>query len=330
MKNTILIVSISASTVALISACNGGPPKNPAPHDCETAQICAEIITTNDNSCTTSFGYSSTKAFALLNNHPSRKIYVTYEESVRHINSVAKDEKALKMVSVDPGKTATLGCWRTKGSLSEQYNEWSYTVPSACFANECPAPPVNKPVDTRDPKDDCRMLCDRDDPSCLKTVITGNSPIEKAIKSNLYKLTDSILKSALPSSIDLSPIVNLSNSFTGSNSCWRSDLAIDKPDPISSRFTNTGATCRVGFEAYDPRISSMEISFQGDWLGRFEKNAGTFTFTSDDEGHAPLMSLLKKDGVREYEPVTLINGSKGEITFTGAKYYCARVEWSGD
>lgn len=329
MNSSLLKLSIGASTSVLILACHPRPTP-PEAHLCETADICAEIITRNDNSCSIPFNYSNTRSFSYYNNNPNRKIYASYDETVRHLNSNKKDETTPRMVSIDPGKTATLGCWRTKGALSEQFDEWSYTPRGACYANECPAPPVTKPIDTRDPKDDCEKLCDRDDPSCLKTDIKGNSPEEIVIRSSLTDLTKAFLQSTPPTNVDVSPLIKLSNAFTGTNNCWRSDLLIDKPDPISSKFSNTGTTCRVGFGTQDPRVSSIEISFQGDWLGRFEKTGGKYTLNADDESHAPILSVLKPHGIWEYDPVILVNGSRGKMTFTGAKYYCSQLNWSFD
>lgn len=311
---------------AILSAC----AQPPEAKDCESAELCSEVVTTTDPMCKTPFNYSSDKFFTVWNRHPNRKIYVTYEAYVRHISTTAPDEKILKMVAVNPRETEPLGCWRTKGILSENFDQWSYTLMTSCFANECPSPPVSKPSETRDPKATCEELCARDDASCLKSEISTPPPLMPKLRSVLYRFTSANLNNQLPTNVAMEPIVELANAYTNTNSCWRGDIELGAPSPISSAFRNSGSTCRVPFTTSDPRAPGLEVAFPGDWTGRFERTKATYTYVSSDAAHSPLMSIAKKDGSIVHETVSKITGEQGLMTFSGSKYYCGQVFWRGD
>ena len=201
---------------------------------------------------------------------------------------------------------------------------------TSCFANECPSPPVSKPSETRDPKATCEELCARDDASCLKSEISTPPPLMPKLRSVLYRFTSANLNNQLPTNVAMEPIVELANAYTNTNSCWRGDIELGAPSPISSAFRNSGSTCRVPFTTSDPRAPGLEVAFPGDWTGRFERTKATYTYVSSDAAHSPLMSIAKKDGSIVHETVSKITGEQGLMTFSGSKYYCGQVFWRGD
>lgn len=318
---------IAIGSAAILTACQ---TRITEPKDCESAQLCAEVVTMIDPSCKVPLHYSSDKIFAMHNRHPNRKLYVTYEAYVRHVSSVKPDEKVIKMVAVDPRKTETLGCWRTKGVLHDNFDEWSYTITTACFANECPSPPISKPSETREPGAKCEELCARDDASCLKSEIGAPAPIGPKIRSALYRFTSAHLNNPLPTSINMEPITELANAFTQTNSCWRGNIEIGASSPITSAFRNSGSACRIPFDTSDPRAPGLEVAFQGDWTGQFERTKLSYKYVSSDEAHSPMMSIEKRDGKVVHEAITTITGEQGLMTFTGSKYYCGQIYWRGD
>jgi len=129
----ILVIAIIALAIPLEACAPVGTPATPTPI-CQSAMACAQVVTFTDNSCPLAFPnpsspYANSNHFDMLNNHPQKKIMVHYEERVRHLNSLRSDEHLAKWVAVAPGQTAPLGCQRTPGLTSDQYDDWAYTVP---------------------------------------------------------------------------------------------------------------------------------------------------------------------------------------------------------
>ncbi len=309
-------------------------PTPPPPVVCESAQVCAVQRTTQDKDCKFQGPGSSDLFYIVQNEHPQRKIYATYMATVRHLNSNRPPESSYGSVSADPNKTGTLGCQRTKGVLAEQFDEWSFTIVSACFANECPSPPMKNPDKTRDPRKTCEELCDEDDQSCLKYTLNGSAPIERRVKSSLDQLNRSLISVQPPASVHVDPLVAVSNAYTGSNQCSRTDLVFSSPNSAGEpSFYNTGSSCPIGVSLSDPRVSAFEISFPGDLSGNAQlSNGQSYSLVPTDDNHSPKLLITEKaSGSRVEEPILLWKGrSSSTMTFTGKKYYCAQLKWEGD
>jgi hypothetical protein len=261
----------------------------------------------------------------MSNKNPSRKIFVTYEERVRHLNQLKRDETATKMAGIDPNAKVPLGCERTVApdypEDNERYDEWVYTKIAACFADQCPSSAPNKPVHERDPRATCERLCAANDPSCLKYSIPNSDPLAGV----LGRFNDDMINANPPTPVRLSALVNLSNAYTGTDECYRTDLTLGRGTPIS--ISNSGSSCPIGVALPNPNVSALELTLPGDLTGSMTHiPAIAFSVDTTDDTHSPTMYLTEQ--VQQvYEPVFRVTGTPTRIAFWGKKYYCAQLDW---
>lgn len=325
--NALCIVLLLTTQSFALVGCTRNVPKPAPARICASAMECMAVESRVDNSCKLPFGGSNSILYAATNIHPSRKIYATYEEKVRHLNSTRPDEKVSKMVAVETRTIEPLGCARTKGLIGDQIDEWSYTITAACFANECPSPPIAKPSANRDPRLSCEQLCERDDKSCLKVRI---DPMDTSVSQKLDVFSRDLMSAIPPQRVKMSELIFLSNAYTGSSICVRGELELAGSGTPAYQFNNAGASCPIGFSVKSGYVSALEAFFPGDYSGQFENVAGkSWSLISEDESHSPTLVITESPaGNLVSEPLAAIQGSsRGQITFTGKKYYCAQVSW---
>jgi hypothetical protein len=324
----------------LLVGCPGGPPAPMPP--CATADACTSIVSGREPACRLPFSSSTDRQFWVQNDSPDHKVFVSYLEKVRHINDPGHrpDEVTPRVITVDRRQFAVLGCERTKGLDSEHYDLWSYTIQAACFVDQCPSPPISKPGKTRDPKQTCSQLCDLDDASCLKLEVqkVNPSPPEKALADVLRKLNTEMLAVAPPTTnvVHLADLVALSNSFTGTDTCYRTDLTFESSPAGSALypFDSSGSTCPIGFGLRGAPVATVQVLMPGDLNGSMELNSagGEYSLVPKDEQHAPVLHLLEKaSGQLVKETIVQAMGKRqagtGTLTFTGQQYYCVQIKW---
>lgn len=325
MRNVGVALLLVLTASMLFTGCSKITPEPQKP--CETARECAEIRVAADKTCKAGGFFESEDSYWMANNHPSRRIFVTYEETVRHINSPEKDLKTTKMISVDPGKMKILGCWRTKGLLDERFNEYSYSKQAACFSDQCPAPGPQKPTTERDPQANCSDLCDQGHESCLVADISGSVPM---LTSSLTKLNWNIIKAPLPASIDMAPLANLVNISNNNTDCKRTSLDLRQQGAGSATFLNTGSTCQLTASISQALHDQFRIEFPGEWTGGFQRTSTTFALVANSLDQSPMLwvrnastKLWASDELVALESAS--DGSSFTWTFTANKYYCARI-----
>jgi hypothetical protein len=313
-------------------------PPEPTPV-CQNALACAQVMTFTDQTCPLAFppasSYSNPNHFDLLNNHPQKTIVVHYQEKVRHLNSTRPDEALNKYVAVSAGQTAPLGCQRTPGLTTDQYDDWVYTLLDACFVSDtgCQIVPLPKPSKQRDPAKTCTALCMGGDQSCLKYSVTGAGPVDTQLKNALSAFSSALLNASPPANVSMSSLVSLSNIWSGSNTCSRGDLSIASPAPIDFPFSNSGSSCPVGFNLpNDTRASSVIVTFPGQLTGTIQMAQAAprprLTMAPSDNTHGPMLSIVELPAnTTVYEPIIATFATGGELTFTGEKYYCAQIVW---
>jgi hypothetical protein len=331
-------IAIASSSFAL-SGCTKFTPPPPAP--CANAQACASVITQTDNTCPNAFPnanspYANTNFFSMFNNSQDKKIVVHYEERVRHLNSLRPDEHLDKYVQVDAGQSQPLGCQRTPGLNSEQYDDWTYTIQDACFVGSsgCVSNPLPKPTKQRDPKLTCEQLCQQNDNSCLKYSLSNSGP-DAQLRAALIKFNVAMLSSNPPAKVDVSGLVSLSNLYTGSNKCTRGDLAIGATAKVDYPFSNSGSSCPIGFAINSLAVSQVEVTFPGDLEGVIVMQPLSprtdLTLVPSDDAHSPLLNIVETaTKASVFEPIVATKEASNGITFTGKTYYCAQVLWQGD
>ena len=329
-------VALGGGILALLTlyGCSGGgPPKIPPPHPCETALVCANVDSRSEASCRFVFNDRvNTTLFNMQNNSAGKAIRVKYEEKVRHINSTSADEKVTKTVTVQPRQSETLGCERTKGFLSNQFDEWSYTKLDACYVGDaCPGVPEEKPTKERDPRRTCEDLCLQEDASCLKAQISGGGALGGKLRAELTQFSNALAGANPPTDISLKALADISNIYTGGTACTRGDLHLDASSGTVYPFAASGTSCPVGLEVQDLRISSVELTMPGIWSGEMQKTAQGYGLASGDKPHSPMLEIVELGtSKRVFEPVVKVTGGPRRLTLTGEKYYCAEVSWSGD
>lgn len=315
-----------------LAACGGSGSPSPAPpRDCASALECAETFTTSDQACRFDSANSTLKFYNITNRHPNRKVFVTYEQKVRHMNTVGRpDEFETKMIGLDPRKSETLGCARTKGLLSNQFDEWSYTIVAACFSDTCPAPGPTKPIDQRPAALTCERACQDGEIYCLKADVSSTVPLGGQLSAALRRLTLDISRVNPPGKVDMTPIVEASNAYTGSTQCSRSDLFVDSSTTADFPFHNAGSSCQVGVSVNHPKVSAIELTLPGEFSGGMQKDAAaqSFLFAPQGEANMPKLFITEISDRPVYEPVILIQGQQGKWTITGQKYYCAQITFN--
>jgi hypothetical protein len=300
---------------------------------CDTAMSCIQTNENQDASCQFAGVDSNGWSYVAYNNNPSRKIFATFTQTVRHINSEQPPQSNTIMVAVDPYAASTLGCARTKGLLASQFDEWSYTLIAACFSDQCPSPPPSKPSKQRNPAMTCQQLCQSGDASCLRYKVTpAKSPLEAQLADALDQLNNVIYTAHPPVQIKVDGLVNLSNLFTGKNNCARTDLTVQGSTTPDYPFTNSGSTCPIGFSVSRPDVSSIEIDLPGLYSGNMQINLASTSYALvSNLANAPSMLVTETaTNTPVLEPITTINGSHGvqsTLTFTGETYYCAEIDW---
>jgi hypothetical protein len=236
------------------------------------------------------------------------------------------------MVGVDPYGTATLGCARTKGVLDNQFDEYSFTLVTACFADQCPSPPVSTPTKQRNPGLTCQKLCQDGEASCLRyKIVSTNSAQEAQLAAALDHFNNAMYMASPPTKVDVSGLVTLSNLFTGKQTCSRGTLDIaDPPSPYP--FANSGATCPVGFAISRPDVSAVEIDWPGLYQGKIQINPATTSYAmASDAASSPSLFVTETATKKPVlEPVITVQGTHGptsSLVFTGQQYYCAEIDW---
>lgn len=332
-----IAVSILLSTILV--GCGGFGSVTPPPSPCANALVCAQVGSKADNSCVKPWGWSRTNSYWMVNHHPSRAIYVTYEKRVRHLNSLDPDQSDMFILGpIPPSKDMVLGCERNESKKpgGDSYNEWSFTPITACFDGDCAKEQLpQKPTKDRDPHLTCEQLCSKLDPSCLKYSVTNSTPEDRLVSQGLDDLTSKIASVIPPTSIDISSLVALSNAYTGSTSCTRGDMFFYNRSGSTPAFYNSGSTCPLGMALKHPQFSSLFVTLPGDFRGDFQQvPTRSFEMKPEDVPHSPTMLLEESgNGVVYWEPVTSITGvtgaaGNGMLTFTGQKYYCAQIDWN--
>jgi hypothetical protein len=324
-------------TLAFISGCAGsgsGILKNPP--ICQSAVACAQLTTVDDSLCKIGESNRSKKLWSLKNSHPTRDIYVTYSQAVRPLNSGVSGIDTVEIRGVTKASASVLGCYlRIDEDDPKKINEWSYSVINACFADECPSPNPLNPAQKRDPKTTCEILCSKSDASCIKSDINSADPIGRQLTKELNVFTNRLQNSVAPAKIDVTPLANLANLFTGTNSCWRDDLIIG---PLTaqglSSIENFGSTCEVGFELANPKGGALQITVPSNMQGKFAGNRSEFLMIFSKFNNSPWLSITKPGAQTEIDPITMISKTTPiakldpVLTFTGKVGFCAQVTWS--
>ena len=324
MKSRLVLLLCSICLTLSLVDC-GVKPQHPSPQDCQTAAECTRLLADPTPATCTDNKKDSTY-YSLINNHLTRKVRVNYEEKVRHLNSTRPNEQVSRTVLLEPRQTTPLGCRYTKGFLSEQFDEWTYSSLQSCFDGECPAI-TQKPGGTRDPKTTYEELCDRQDKSCFVLEL-ANTPNEKKLGDALAQLTISLANRPIPVQHSMDEFAMLANTYMGTNTCQRTPLTINQTNEVAT----AGTTCRVGAGTpNDSLISEFEFSLDGEILGDLERSSSSnYRVSFKDLPHSPWVKLQERQGNRPViEHVIGQSGQPNQLTLTGEKYYCARLKWAG-
>ncbi|MBR8179682.1 hypothetical protein [Burkholderia ambifaria] len=329
-------VAILATTI--FTGCKGFDVKPADPPPCQTAMACVTEEVAKEPTCTyRKYGADGT-GYRYKNSHPSKIVILSYEETVRHMNSSPPlpDEVNPHIAKIDPlggvENPVGVGCWRTPGVQggAEQFDEWSYSKITACFLDECNKnpPAVNKPVQVRDPQVKCEALCSKDDRSCLKAEIPSE-PLADIFAKELDNVTFKFIRARGGEKIDMRNFAKVVNQFVGTDVCWRADVVVGIPLGGNFPFSNAGSSCKVHFSLTgQPNYASFGLELPGQWVASLIKRGGAYELTNRDESHSPLLSVVRLGGApEEFDPIIKITGARGQMTFTGSKYYCGQLNW---
>jgi hypothetical protein len=294
---------------------------------CASAGECVSIIARKDQVCDWN-GKGDDDAYFLANADEQKSIYVAYEHLIRHLGTVAPDERAIKPVIVGQNAERMLGCRRSKPTSGEVFDEHSFTVKAACYADQCPSADAATPKPTRPVSTTCERLCDAGDKSCIKHALSEQTT-SQMVTQELTTLFRDLSTPVGPKSLDLRGVETLSNHYTGTKTCRRSPLQVDT---IADTFRNTGSTCRMGFAVSHSEVNTLVLSLPGEYQGRWTLDGQQgFNLDSSDPIYAPLLTLSGPALSPVNERIAAIHGRRSpgqyRLIFSGAKYYCSQLSW---
>lgn len=331
MKLTMILTVIFLS--ATLIACGSARP--PEPRKCNSAFECTLLRGSTDGECLPAASEKKT-SFAVHNNHESRKIFVSYQERIRHVNTPKPDDVVTKMVSARSGESVFIGCQRTRGLLEGQFQEHSFNIVSACFSDECPASPPTKPSRERDPQAKCLDLCLDGDRSCAFLDLSDPA-LDPDFKSSVSSFFFRSAQVQLPGEVDMSRIADIVNKLNNDQSCTRDPVVFSAESLGVSQFSASGSSCSVHLSINHRDFSELELRFPGLWAGTYERTTHVdgFSYGSSQIETSPLISLKSIDsGHWENDPVIAIEGVKTPeraLVLTGQKYHCGLIHGlSGD